>query len=98
MKLFMLSLIASLLMIPIALAPQTKPSFSVRVTVSCDDLSTESGIKSYVKRELRSLGDVEVVEEEYAFTIHIVALKDHTTSGRHNGYAMSYVFTNRVLC
>ena len=67
--------------------------FSVGVSVSSSDAATKTSIESYVKRELRSLGDVKI-EEDSHWKIHIVAMKVKTkTSGRHNGYSMAAAIT-----
>ena len=65
----------------------------VRVFVSCDDEPAKQSLNSYVKRELRSLGDVEIVEQEEEWTIYIVVIKEHSKSGTHLGYVVGYTFT-----
>lgn len=43
-----------------------KPQFRVHVSVTCADATTKSMIESHIKRELRSLGDVELVNKDDA--------------------------------
>ena len=49
--------------------------FHFYVEVSCQHQTTKNEIESYVKRELRSLGDVEVNKKDYGYThgLHIQA-------------------------
>ena len=72
-----------------------KPKFRVAVLVGCDDENTKSFIESHIKRELRSLQDVEIVGIGIAggYNLSIVAI-EMKSSGRKNGtIAVSYVFT-----
>ena len=68
----------------------------VRVSVTCSDEHTKQSINSYVKRELRSLGGVKIVEQDEQWGIHIIAIKGKSKSGRHLHYAMGYTFTERT--
>ena len=68
----------------------------VRVSVACSDEHTKQSINSYVKRELRSLGGVKIVEQDERWGIHIRAIKGKSKSGRHLNYAMGYTFTERI--
>lgn len=68
----------------------------VRVSVACSDEHTKQSINSYVKRELRSLGGVKIVEQDEKWGIRIVAIKGKSKSGRHLDYAMGYTFTERT--
>lgn len=61
--------------------------FNVHVSVSCDDDTTKAMIESSIKRELRSLGDIELVEEKDAtWILRLVAIA-HTyeSSGNKTG-------------
>lgn len=68
----------------------------VHVSVTCSDEQTKRSINSYVKRELRSLGGVKIVEKDEEWQIHIITIKRESKSGRHLGYAMGYTFTERT--
>ena len=45
----------------------------VSVAISCDDDTTKSLIESYIKRELRSLGDVSIVDKSNN-ELHLLAI------------------------
>ena len=64
----------------------------VRVLVSCDDEETKRSINSYVKRELRSLGGVKIVEQGEEWRISIITIRTKSKSGKFRGYAMGYTF------
>lgn len=73
-------------------APQDVPDripdrkFEVRVNVTCSDDITRTLIESYIKRELRSLGDVEIVDKEDPERIlTLVAIAHTSTSGNKTG-------------
>lgn len=70
--------------------PKFKPTFRIWVDVSGDNISEA---ESYLKRELRSLGDVEIVDHFAIphFTIHAVILRTKNMSGRETGLAISWV-------
>lgn len=60
--------------------------FKVCVTVSCENQRVETLIRSYMNRELRSLGDVTLVTfKDARFLITLVALESHYKSGRKTG-------------
>ena len=61
--------------------------FNVHVKVSCDDDTTKAVIESSIKRELRSLGDIELVGEENATWILSLAAIAHRykSSGNKTG-------------
>jgi len=71
---------------------EEKYSTTVQVVVSCDDKDLKTKIESYVKRELRSLGDVTIVEEDAEWIISITALYRTTIMDTKVGFAMSTVF------
>jgi hypothetical protein len=76
-----------------ALADDQEKSIKVRVRVSADD-SMKRETLSFLTRELRSLGDVEVVDTAPDYEISVVALE---TSSRGStvptGYAVSAIVT-----
>lgn len=77
-------------------AQSEQQSFSIRVQVSVEAESetVTSKIVSYVNRELRSLGDVVVTDNEPRYRIGIVVLEGAFVSGtRTGGIAFSTVFT-----
>ncbi len=58
----------------------------MHVSVTCDNENIKNSINSNVKRELRSLTDVIIVEREKAtWFIEIVAIENHYVSGKKSG-------------
>lgn len=75
-----LVLIFCLVMLPLTLASDTQHRFKVYVEVSGDDERTVRTIESYLKRELRLLGDVDIVGSEdgdwkYMIKFFVMALE-----------------------
>ena len=79
---------------PITLSQKRVYRVQVEVSYKADD-TMNSLIKSYIKRELRSLGDVEVVNTNPEFQIIIVGKTDHTKGGRDLGYSLAVAYTTR---
>ena len=75
---------------------QDIPKFqtSVSISVSADHLDGQ--IKSYINRELRSLSDVTVKDEDADFHISIIALERRTVKGESLGLAMSFSISRRL--
>jgi len=65
-------------------------SFRVKVVVSAEE-KISGKIESYIKRELRSLADVTIVEEETDYEISVVAIEDKLESGKIVGITLSVV-------
>ena len=63
---------------------------SVRLEISASE-EIENQIYSYFSRELRSLGDVELVEDNPEWIIHIVALQAKDRTGYSGGVIFSVV-------
>ena len=62
------------------------PRFKVNVSVSAEDEFTKSLIESHIKRELRSLKDVDVVPASEAFYFfRLVAIEGRYTTGVKTG-------------
>jgi hypothetical protein len=72
--------------------PQIKTKIAVNVSASD---SVKSEFESFVKRELRSLKDVEIVESDQDHTLAFVVLETKTSAGLTTGYAVSHVLTHR---
>ena len=74
-------------LLPLTLASQTQHRFKVHVIVEGEDATINSVISSHVKRELRALGDVDIVGEsnDWRFLILISYLELKTEGGRKNG-------------
>ena len=67
-----------------------KFSTTVKVKVSADE-NIKGRIESYLKRELRSLGDVTVVDEKPSWEICLVALEQHDVEGEVTSVVLSVV-------
>lgn len=83
--------------------PNEKPDFHVVVLCVGDDDSPKNLVKSYVKRELRALGDVTLISRDLAiaradtvYFISIIVLELRNKAGVKTGvFAMSYCFYER---
>lgn len=73
-------------------AARPLPDFSarVKVSVSSDD-SISAEVKSYISRELRSLGDVVTTDQNPEYVLSVVASVVTTKSGSKRGVAFSVV-------
>lgn len=70
----------------------------VHVDVSSKDDTTKALIESYIKRELRSLGDVEIVDKKDAKYILVLVAIPLTSSGNKTGYTSIAIMrlSNRI--
>ena len=78
---------------------QVPSKFKIYVSVSYDDEHIKSLIQSYIKREIRSLGDVLVVGRDDAqYFLSIVAIeRTYRETGRKSGaIAFAYMFTKKT--
>ncbi|NVM55777.1 MAG: hypothetical protein HWN66_18905 [Candidatus Helarchaeota archaeon] len=77
---------------------QELPKFSARVKVDVTaDENISSRIESYIKRELRSLQDITIVEDNANFRLSVIALELKTISGeKTGGIALSTVILSPV--
>lgn len=69
------------------------PKTKIAVTTSAKE-SVKGEFESYIKREFRSLKDVEIVDSEADFTISFVILETQTKGGGTTGYAISQVLSH----
>ena len=80
-------------------APNVPKKFDVRVDLVGEDESTKNLIESYIKRELRSLQDVNIMpDDKYAtYLLELVFVEPtYEASGRKKGdIAISYVFKEK---
>lgn len=72
----------------VAIAKSGNKVFRVYVDVSGDP-NIKSLITSYITRELRSIGDIVVVDSKPDYKLIIVAIEDHTTSGKKFGFSLA---------
>lgn len=64
----------------------TELQFDVYVKLVCDDNTTKTMIESHIKRELRSLGDVEIVDEDEAkYILNLITISHNTKIGNKTG-------------
>lgn len=68
------------------------PPFSARVSVVVSaDNNIKPKVESYIDRELRSLGDVVVTDDNPDWILNIVALESKTKGGYESGVVLSVV-------
>lgn len=85
-----------------ASSPKIEKSFrlKVRIDVTADN-DIKNSVSSYLNRELRSLGDVDIVDNDYHWALSILAVQLTTIGGYKSGVAISTViltpFTNAVF-
>ena len=94
-KVLMLFLLFSVFFTGQQIKGQVVPDkFPVGVDVTCDDSITKGQIESYLKRELRSLGDV-TIEGSAIYRLSLVVLEPKFTSTGHKSgdIIISSVFT-----
>jgi len=77
-----------LLFSSLTLAAQSQSRLAIHLEVAGAEQSVTS---SYFRRELRSLGDVTLVDKptEADFWLSVVVMQDHFESGRNIGYSIS---------
>lgn len=97
----MKNLICVMLMVflPLTLASDTQHRFKVYVKVIGDDETTTSLLTSHLKRELRALGDVDIVvryEDDWEFRIAVRYLEHEKSSGKTGGLSIAYTTQPRV--
>jgi hypothetical protein len=68
------------------------PKTKVNLVVECDDEQLKAETKSFMLRELRSLGDTTYTSIDPLFTIEINLFQIESKSGKKGPIAVSYVF------
>lgn len=87
-------LVCLLALLSIPCQAQSKSRFDVRLVISADE-QIKGQIESYVSRELRSLGDVVLVDRDELYTIAIIAFEVSNNNNAHQlGYAFSVLITS----
>ncbi len=71
--------------------------FKVGVRVIHNDKNIQNSIESYLTRELRSLGDVEVTNDGPFYMIHVTAMTAKF-GGKDIGYTFGYAITWESTC
>ena len=64
---------------------KSPPKFQVDVHVSCDNSILKSEIESYLNRELRSLGDVEIVDNSSEHALSVIVIEETYVGGEKKG-------------
>lgn len=87
-------------LLPLTLASQTQKRFKVAVFVAQgDDVHITNTLESHLKRELRLLGDVDIVEfdEFWHFTLYVNFFEIEFKDGSKTGYvALASVFYQKI--
>ena len=68
----------------------------VKVDVSTKDALLANSVRSYIKRELRSLHDVQLVDKDAEWPIDIMALDNRLDTGYTSGSVLSFVFLLKI--
>ena len=89
------------LMIPLALASDTQHRFKVYVDVNGDENADQAVniVESHLKRELRLLGDVDVVgrDDDWEFIYEVFMLTVKFTDGRQTGkFSIATYYAQRL--
>lgn len=79
-------------------AAQTTFKFDVFLSVQSDDSKVRSTVESYLRRELRSLNDVRVVDRDVRFELLVLVIPTRTLSGRPLGYTIAAVVNKMQSC
>ncbi len=85
--------------LPLTLASQTQHRFKVNVHVFGDNNHINNVLESNLKRELRLLGDVDIVEvdENWRFTLQVNYLENIYTDGTKTGWlTLTSVLNERI--
>ena len=93
-KLLTLSIVMTIFMLVFIGQAADRPRFKVSVSVACDNENTKAFIQSHIKRELRSLKDVDVVEFDLKtndFNISVTAVK-HRIFGIESIYVLTSIY------
>ncbi len=77
--------------------PVHKWTTTVSVVLEGDDEDTNRKIDSYIKRELRSLNDVTIAEQNGDYIIDVLAIKLTNNRQVMTGYAVSFVLNERAI-
>jgi hypothetical protein len=81
-----------LLHTPVSSAQETNPNFKVSLRIFTKDEDTKQTIESYINRELRSLGDVTIVDTGEDCRLEVMAIEGETLSGIKKTLALSVVY------
>lgn len=61
------------------------------------DSNIENRVDSYIKRELRSLGDIVIVEQNGDWELDIIVMEATTKGGYKSGIVVSVAILNKIL-
>ena len=94
-----LSYVLLLVFLPLTLASDTQHRFKVYVDVEGDDETITRLLTSHLKRELRALGDVDIVgyDGDWFFTLRLFYLEHKTKGGvKMEHLSIAYITETRV--
>lgn len=75
-----------------------KRTYDVEVVVGSSDKNLANTVESYITRELRTLGDVNLVKTKPLYSLRLIALKQENAAGNHLGYVISVVAVLNISC
>lgn len=83
--------IAIITLLPVHSIADSNPlKHRVEVQVQCDDENLKSTIESFVKGNLRQLGDVDIVEEKPDYIIDLIVVTTSLFDGGENIHSIAY--------
>jgi len=82
----------------VSFAEETKPNFKIALAINCSDEGTNKKTESYLSRELRSLGDVDIVDSGEECKLTAIVVKDMYKSGEVLGYSLAVLCTIPYIC
>jgi hypothetical protein len=86
-KTFVLILFVATL--PCAAQSTAKYSAKVQLSISCEDDSLKNQFNSFLSRELRSLGDITIVDAKPAILVNLIVVKLSTIKGQSSGFSVA---------
>ena len=92
-RLFLLLFLAAFATAPVRAAE--KVNYGVRLKVAASE-NIRGVVTSYLSRELRRLGDIDIVEDSPWFTLSIIAVAASNRAGTQTGYAFSVVVERSI--
>ncbi len=75
-------------------AVETPPAFRIAYDVSVPDRDTSERISTYLRNELRSLGDVEVTDENPDYKLYVMVMEMNSERGTRLAYVLGISVTS----
>lgn len=72
------------------------PRYRVALEVNATDSSLKDRVTSYINKELRALGDVDVSDTKPTYKITVIVLPSKLRAGQTIGYSLAYLVTQPI--